>query len=275
MRERFVDLHVHTYFSDSTSSPSEVVARAVKEGFSAIAITDHDNIDGITPTIKVARNFPLEIVPGIELTSEVDGLEVHILGYFFDYKSEKLAKRLSAIKEARIKRIFEMCSRLKDLGVSIEPKEVFDLAGRGSVGRLHLARVLLQKGFIASIAEAFYKYIGDKCPAYVARFYLSPQEAISLIKELGGLAVLAHPYILSNDDLIVEFIQAGLRGIEVYYPEHSTKVKEHFKELAYKHGLLITGGSDCHGSAKQQILMGKIKLPYEFLEKMKQELGLT
>ncbi|MFH1201322.1 MAG: PHP domain-containing protein [Candidatus Omnitrophota bacterium] len=274
MSGRFVDLHVHTDFSDSTSSPSEVVARAIESGLSAIAICDHDTVDGIAPTVEVAKNFSLEIIPGIELTSELNGLEVHILGYFLDYKNKVLLDRLSEIRKTRVERIYQMCDKLKALGVNIEAKDVFDLAGKASVGRLHLARAMFKKGVVYSISDAFSRFIGDRGPAYVGRFHLKPEESISLIKEMRGLPVIAHPYILGSDDLILELIPQGLRGLEVYYPEHSVGVTEHFKQLAQEHGLLITGGSDCHGKAKQEIMMGKIKLPYEFLEKMKAQAGI-
>lgn len=266
---RFADLHLHTDFSDSTFGPEEVVLGAAKAGLSAIAIVDHDTVAGIQPSIDIAKNYNIEVLPGIEFSAEYEGLEVHILGYLIDYKNKALLSKLASLKENRIARVYKIIDKLKGIGVSLDPEAVFDVAKEGTTGRLHIARALVKEGKVKSVFEAFQKYIGDKGPAYYLGFKFSPGEVIKIIKEAGGVAVLAHPYTLHNDDLIVGFINYGLQGLEVYYPEHSQGMVNFYLELARKHNLLVTGGSDCHGSAKPDIKIGCIKVPYELVEELK------
>jgi len=267
---KFADLHLHTVFSDGTYTPQELISQSVKNGLSAVAVVDHDTVLGIEPTIKIAKTGNIEVLAGIELSAEYDGLEVHILGYLIDYKREKLIDKLEFLKKNRIERIYKIVERLKNMGIVLEAESVFDIARGGTVGRLHVARAMVKVGLIGSIAEAFRKYIGDKCPAYVCDFRFSPIEAIRLIKEVGGIPVLAHPYILNRDDLILEFVDCGLMGLEVYYPEHTQAMINFYLGLAKKYNLLVTGGSDCHGNAKPQVKLGSVKIPYELVEKLKE-----
>lgn len=262
----YADLHIHTYFSDGTFSPAQIITLAKKSGLHCISITDHDSIDAY---LSLAPGEEIEIIPGIELTADINNIEVHILGYFIDYQQSWFREKLKVICQVRIQRMKEMCKKLSSLGLPLKADEVLEFAGNHSVGRLHLARLMLQKGFVSSLQEAFNKFIGEGCPAYISKFRLSPAEAIELILKAKGLAVLAHPYSLSNQNLIPEFVKAGLRGIEAIYPEHSPKQIEHYSELAKKYGLLVTGGSDCHGQAKPEVKMGMIKLPYQLVEKLK------
>ncbi len=266
---RFADLHLHTEFSDSTFTPEEVILGAVKAGLSAISIVDHDTVAGVQPSIDIAKENNIEVLPGIEFSAEYEGLEVHILGYLIDYKDRTLLSKLASLKENRIARVYKIIDKLKGIGLSLDPQVVFDIAKEGTTGRLHIARALVKEGKVKSVFEAFQKYIGDKGPAYCLGFRFSPSEVIKIIKEAGGVAVLAHPYSLKNDDLILEFINYGLGGIEVYYPEHSQGMVNFYLELAKKHNLLVTGGSDCHGSAKPEIKIGCIKIPYELVEELK------
>lgn len=268
--KKSADLHLHTIFSDGTYTPLELVSKSKKAGLAAISLVDHDTIDGIVPAVKAAKTEGVEILPGIELSSEYNGLEVHILGYLVDYESPDLIKELQELKKKRIERIYEMVGKLKDIGVELEPQSVFNISGNGTVGRLHVARALVKEGRVKTIFEAFQKYIGDKSPAYVLGFKFSPKKAIELIKSSAGIPVLAHPYSLNNDELIYEFIKDGLMGLEVYYPEHSQSMVNFYLELAKKHNLLVTGGSDCHGSLKPDVRIGMIKIPYELVEKLKE-----
>ena len=268
---KFVDLHVHTQYSDSTLAPEEVVDLAYNKGLSAIAITDHDCIDGIAPSVERAKKYDLEVIPGVELTAEEGNLELHILGYFIDWKTEWFAGKLKEIRTARVNRIYEMAAKLKNAGIDIDPEKVFALSGPGAVGRLHLATVLYNEGFTSSVGEAFRKYIGNNAPCCVKKFKLTPQEAIDMILRLGGVPVLAHPHVLGRDDLIPDLIKKGLRGIEVYRIEHHYNVTLHYEDIAFEHGLLISGGSDCHGMGKGDILIGRIKLPYKVLENLRKE----
>lgn len=266
---KFADLHLHTLFSDSTYTPQELIRKALKQGLAAIAIVDHDTVDGLEPAIEIAESESVEVLPGIELTAEYDGLEIHILGYLIDYKNKGLLDKLDFLKKVRIERIYKITDKLKGIGVGLEAKDVFDIAGQGTVGRLHIARAMVAKGRVKSIQEAFQKYIGDRCPAYVCGFRFSPIEAINLIKDVGGIPVLAHPYSLNRDELIPQFIDGGLMGLEVYYPEHTQSMINFYLGLARKFNLLVTGGSDCHGNAKPEAKIGSVKIPYELVQKLK------
>ena len=266
---RFADLHLHTFFSDGTYSPDELVLETMKAGLCAIAVVDHDTVKGIEPVSDLAEKKALEVLPGIELTAEYEGLEVHILGYLLDYKSNALMEKLDSLRKYRIERVYKIIDKLKEINITLGPETVFSISKEGTVGRLHIARAMVKEGIVISISEAFQKYIGDKCPAYVLGFRFSPQEAIKLIKDAAGIPVLAHPYSLNNE-LILKFIDDGLMGLEVYYPEHSQKAINFYLSLAEKHNLVVTGGSDCHGKAKPEARVGSQKIPYELVEKLKE-----
>jgi predicted metal-dependent phosphoesterase TrpH len=264
------DLHLHTIFSDGAHTPSELINECEKTGLAAIAIVDHDTIEGIEPTIEIAKTKNIEVLSGIELSAEYNGLEVHILGYLIDCKNPLLQEKLNNLRKIRIERVYKIIDKLKGIGISLEPRTVFDIAKSGTVGRLHIARALLKEGRVGSISEAFQKYIGDKCPAFVLGFRFSPKEAIRLIRDVGGIPVLAHPYSLNNNDLIIEFIKYELMGLEVYYPEHSQSMINLYLSLAEKYDLLVTGGSDSHGIAKPEVRVGCIKIPYDLVERLKE-----
>ena len=269
--KKFADLHVHTFHSDSTFTPDEVVDVAHKKGLSAIAITDHDSVGGIDPSIAAAKQYGMEIIAGVELTAEEEDLEIHILGYYIDWKADWFEKKLAKMREARLKRIYAMVKKLKDVGVDIEPGQVLKVSGPGAVGRLHLATVLYNEGVTSSISEAFRRYIGNKAPCYVKKYKLTPKEAVDMILKLGGVPVLAHPNVLGRDDLIPRFVKDGIRGIEVYHTEHKNSTATHYEEMALRYDLLITGGSDCHGAGKGEVLLGKVKIPYSLVEALKKE----
>lgn len=270
---RLADLHLHTIYSDGTYTPEELINKASAKGITTVAITDHDTVEAIEPAIEIAGRKNIEVIPAIELTCEYKGLEIHILGYFIEYNNKELLKKLSFLRENRRERMYVMIEKLKKMNIKIEAEQVFKLTVGNVVGRLHLARALVEAGYVHSIYEAFQKYIGEQSPAYVCGFRLSPYEAIRLIRQNRGISVLAHPYSLKRDDLISVFVGYGIRGLEVYYPEHTKTMTSHYKDLADKYGLLVTGGSDCHGNAKSQAQLGSIKLPYELVEKIKEEKG--
>ncbi|MEA3305320.1 MAG: PHP domain-containing protein, partial [Candidatus Omnitrophota bacterium] len=257
----YADLHIHTLYSDGTFTPREVVELAHKQGFLAIAITDHDCIDGIEPSIAHAAKYGMEIIPAVELTAEEEDFEVHMLGYFIDWQAEWFTEKLKEIRTARVNRTYEMIAKLKGIGINIDPRKVFKISGPGSVGRLHLASALYSGGWTSSIGEAFRKYIGNNAPCYVRKFKLALKEAIDVIIRLGGVPVLAHPHTLGRDDLIPVLTKWGLRGIEVYHTGHSANVTSHYEKLALKNNLLLTGGSDCHGMGKSSVLLGRLKVP--------------
>lgn len=271
---RFADLHIHTYYSDSSSSPQEVIEQAVQAGLHCIAITDHDTIDGVRPTMEIALNFDIEVVPALELSSHIDGKDVDILGYFVDIDNEVFVRQLNIIQQARLNRIDEIIIKLNGLGIKdINAQEVCALSHSNSVGRPHVAMILQKNGVVSSLQMAFEKYLGQGAPAYVPKFKQTPQEAVEVIRKAGGVAVLAHPMLTNVDEQIPSLVRAGLGGIEVFYPNVSPTVVNFYKGIAQKHKIIPTGGSDAHGAIKPYTFIGKIKLPYEYVEELKKRRG--
>lgn len=267
--ENQADLHVHTCLSDGTFTPEEVVEKAKKAGLSCIAITDHDCVDAVEPAIKAAGKSGLEIIPGVEMSAQEKGLEVHILGFFPDIKDERFLDKLKAIRQNRVDRIYEMVEKLKKYNIRLDPDRIFELSGPGSVGRLHVAAILENEGYVSSIEEAFRRFIGDKGPCYVAHYEISVKDAIAELKRVGAVAVYAHPHLMGGDNLIPKFMKYGLDGIEAYHSEQTKAVSKRYVELAKEYGLLVTGGSDCHGLNKGEMLMGTVKVPYNIVEELK------
>ena len=270
----FADLHIHTYYSDSTSSPQEVVAEAVKNKLSCISITDHDVIDGVLPTREAAKPFDLEVISGIELSSELEGRDIHILGYFIDIEKGPLVEKIESFLDERIKRMKQMILNLQEYGIKdISFEEAASQTKSRAVGRLHLANLLVQKGHVTSVKQAFDKYLAQDKPGYASKFKQSPFEAIDLIHQSGGVAVMAHPMLTQKDEIIPRLVKAGMDGIEVYYPNCMPTVTSFYEKIAKKHGLLMSGGSDAHGAAKVFTYVGKTSIPYELVELMKQKVS--
>ncbi|ADL07964.1 PHP domain-containing protein [Thermosediminibacter oceani] len=261
-----VDLHLHTTFSDGTLTPEQVVDKAFSLNLRAIAITDHDTVDGIVPAVERAKKYPmLEVIPGIEINTYY-GEEVHILGYYIDYLGNTLKSTLSALQEERINRIKKIIEKLQQLGIEISFEEVQAKASGSSIGRPHVARVLIDKKIVSSVDEAFALYLDQGKPAYVPRQKLTPYFAVDLIKKCGGIAVIAHPGVLKKQEIVKSLINYGIQGIEVYHKEHDDERVKYYKKIAMKYGLLMTGGSDCHGVP---LLMGSRPVPYEYVVELK------
>lgn len=269
MPRKYADLHIHTNKSDSTFSPEEVVGYAARCGLSAIAITDHDSVEAIPLVNEYAGQYDIELIPGIELSSDANGEEAHILGYYIDYKKQWFLDRVQFLREMRTRRAHQMLGRLNELGLEITIDDVLNMSGEGAIGRMHIARALLEKKYISSIAEAFQKYIGKGRYAYVKKYRITPEEAIDMIGKLGGISVLAHPQIMNLDAVIPAMIKQGLQGIEVYHTDQNREGEKKYLALAERYNLLVTGGSDCHGIGKGKVLMGTVKIPYELVEKLK------
>ena len=267
---KYADLHIHTYYSDSTFSPEEVMSAAEEKALSAIAICDHDTTDGIGPCVKIGDAKGIEVISGVELTVEKPDAEIHILGFLIDWKLEWLQKKLKSIQEGRIDRIHKMLEKLETKGIKIKAADVFDIAGRGSVGRLHLARAMLKSGAVKSFREVFEKYLGFGRSCYVPNIKFEPKEAIEMVIEAGGVPVVAHPGIMKKDEYIKELAGYGLKGIEVYHTDHNAATIRHYEELAKSLGLLMTGGSDCHGAGKGKVLIGTVRIPYDLVERLKE-----
>lgn len=262
------DLHLHTDFSDGTFTPPQLVRKANKLGFNAISITDHDIVDGIAIANKVADEVGITLIPGVELTVEWGTSELHILGYYINCEVGWFKDLLREICEARVERMKKMVYKLNDLGIELTFQDVLKKNKKGAVGRLHLANVLYEKGKVNSTKEAFYKYIGDNGPCYVKKYKLSPKEAIEDILRVDGIPVLAHPGMSVSESDIYSLIDMGLEGIEVYHPGHSQIQITQYKKLAQENNLIITGGSDCHGKAKEKVLLGKIRVNEEIVESL-------
>lgn len=251
---KLYDLHTHTTASDGTLTPCELADAAVKSGLAGIAITDHDTVAGLDIALEYKKqtNLPIEIIPGIEMNTEYGDEEVHILGYFINYHDSSLINRLSEIKKARYTRARNMVTRLQKMGLSIDFAQVERLAHGDLIARPHIARALMEKGYVFSLKEAFNKYIDRGKPGYVPRYKFLPEEAIALIQKAGGISVLAHPGLIKDQDGITRFINMGIDGLEVFYPEHSNRQINYYLLLCARNNLLITGGSDFHGLEKDK-----------------------
>ncbi|MBF0510695.1 MAG: PHP domain-containing protein [Candidatus Omnitrophica bacterium] len=267
--QAIADLHIHTNYSDSSMSVQEVVDEAIKAKLSCIAITDHDTLDGIKPALEVQGDGDLEIVPGIELSSELENCDIHILGYFVDYQQGPLLERLDVFLNARIERMKQMIQNLKAVGIhNIEIEEIKAKTQSRALGRMHLARLLCEKGLVSDVKTAFEKYIGYGCPGYAPKYKQTTFEAIELIRNAGGVAVMAHPMLTLKDELIPSFVAAGLKGLEVYYPNCTPTVTQFYERIARKHGLITTGGSDAHG-VNSYTRIGKMTVGVDVVEQLR------
>ncbi|MFC1918687.1 PHP domain-containing protein [Chloroflexota bacterium] len=266
-----VDLHIHSNVSDGQFSPAEIVRKSAEAGLAVIALTDHDNIDGIVPALEAARDFPkLKVIPGVEISTDIPKGEAHVLGYFIDYTHHELQANLRRMRDSRQGRAQGMIVKLRDLGMPIEWQRVQEIAGSGSVGRPHVARALLEKGYIASIKEAFTKYISRDGPAYVEREKMSPVEAVEMILQAKGLPVLAHPFTTNNPEtMVIELKANGLAGIEAYYNNYTPDEINRLVSLADRHNLIATGGSDYHGIDDNfETAIGGADVPIEAAEQL-------
>lgn len=268
---KIADLHIHTHFSDSTSSPQEVAEQAHAAGVACIAIADHDIVEGVAPTMAAAAAYGIEVIPGVELSTQANGRDIHMLGYLFDYENAEMRERLEGMQHSRGERMRLMIEKLAGLGVSgIEYDEVCALTESGAVGRPHLATVMVRNGVVPNMQAAFDRYLADDRPAFVPKTKLTPVEGIGLIRQYGGVAVLAHPMFTRVDELIPQLVEAGMQGLEVYYPNCTPATTEFYAKLAKKHNLVATGGSDAHGDAKKNTYLGKMTVPYEQVELLKE-----
>lgn len=265
-----IDLHIHTTASDGSYTPEEVVEHAKELGLTGIAITDHDTMDGVEAAMQRGRELEVEVVPGIELNTDYQDIEVHMLGYYLDYKAPAFQAELVHLREARVNRMREMVQKLNDQGVKISYDRVREIAGEGSIGRPHLAKAIIEAGYAKDWDQVFTRMIGRGSSAYVPRTKLTPPEAVKLILQFGGVPVLAHPGLNGLDGMILELVRAGLLGIEVYHYDHAEPDIKHYKKIAEKYKLLITGGSDCHGpGVKSGARLGQVMLPDELLSRLK------
>ncbi len=282
-----VDLHVHSNKSDGTFAPSQLVDYALEKGLSAFALTDHDTVDGLQEAIsyadKLREENPLvpEVIPGIELSTEYQGKDIHIVGLYIDYTSQIFTDTLKEFVASRDNRNRKMCKLLAEHEIDITYEKLIEEFPDCVITRAHYARYMLNHGYIKSMTEAFDKYIGDHCDCYVPREKITPQDGIAMILEAGGIPILAHPilYRMSDarlEELIARLKESGLMGIEAIYTTNTPAEERQTRKLAAKYHLLISGGSDFHGSNKPKTDLavghGKLFVPEEILDNIKKAL---
>lgn len=263
------DLHTHTYYSDGLLSPEELVKEAALRGLAAVAITDHDSIDGIDEAMDAASFYHIEVIPGVELTAYEGRIEVHILGFFVQLDSEILMSSMDAVQDARRDRLARMMEQLKAIGIDVASEDIIIDSKNKSVGRLHLAEALVKKNVVGSISEAFNKYLGNDGPVWSPKYDMSVADVIKLVKAAGGVSVLAHPGVLNHDELIPYMVSCGLNGIEACYPRHATVQEDYYRGIARKHGLCISGGSDYHGPGRSAADIGQATITAGELDKIR------
>lgn len=264
------DFHLHTTASDGRYSPEDIVRMAVSRGAEIIAITDHDSVDGVLPALEAAKPFPkLKVIPGVEVSTDVPHGEVHMLGYFIDYSDPGLTKKLAELRNSRRVRARRMLEKLENMGIRIEWDRVQEIAGNGSVGRPHIARAMIEKGYVKSNKEAFSQFIGREGPAYVEREKMTPEQVVELVVKVGGLPVLAHPADMDNlEDFLPKLQRVGMVGMEVYYDGYNSKTVEYLASLASKHNLIALGGSDFHGlETLSETPLGAVDIPPECINR--------
>lgn len=263
MDQQLADLHTHTTASDGVLTPTEIVKLAKEVGLSAIGITDHDTTAGIEEAIKEGETIGIRVVPGVEISTQAGGQDIHLLGYYLNWKDPMLQQRLSELRSVRDKRNELMIARLNELGLSITMEEVLDQSGRTlhpeeTVGRPHMAEVLIRKGYVKTTQEAFDKYLAREGSAYVNIQRIEPEEAIQWIHDAGGIAVIAHPGLYRDDALVTRLIDEGLDGIEAFHSDHTADASKRYMALAARKGILVTAGSDYHGDRGDSMLHGHL-----------------
>lgn len=269
---KYGDLHIHSTHSDGIWSVKEILKKANELNFSYIAISDHDTISGISEAIEESSNYNIKVIPALEINTTVR--EIHILGYFIDHNNKELLKKLNSQKSARYSRAEKILKKLSIEGINISIEEIIKETNDINIGRPHIARVLMKKGVVTNIKDAFNRYIGDNCSCYVKREdAMDPLEAIDIIHKANGCAVIAHPFLsVPDDEELLYYIKNGIDGIEVFHSSQiEPKVQEKYIKIANNHDLVITGGSDCHGGDNSSI--GKIKLEENYINILYNKFG--
>ncbi len=275
---QYVDLHTHTHISDGTDSPKELVQKAAGLGLTAIAITDHDTMAGLPEAEAEGKKLGIEVVRGCELSVESDRGEVHILGLWIDQDATELEKSLAFLRQKRLERNAIIVTRLQNMGLNISLEDVINTAQGETVGRPHIAMVLMHKGYVSSVREAFARYLGTKGKVYAPRELLPMPEAMQALKKVNAIISLAHPGLISCEDTwldtyVGKLCEHGLDAIEAYHSEHSPSTRQKCLALAQKYHLLVSGGSDYHGHVKPHIHLGvgkgDLRIPYSIMQQLK------
>ncbi|MBD3316036.1 MAG: PHP domain-containing protein [Chitinivibrionales bacterium] len=268
--KNYVDLHIHSSYSDGTYSVRDIIEAAGQKGLRAISVTDHDSIDGYPLAQELGDGLGLEVIPGVELSSEIEGIDIHILGYFIDIHDSSLKSKLREMKDARYVRAQKMVRNLNDMGVDLRFETVLKIAGEGAIGRPHIAAAMLKEELVYSFKEAFDKHIGYDSPAYVEKLQMEPREVFALIRDAGGIPILAHPGVTKVDERLSEFVKDGLLGIEAYHSEHNVRQQRYYRNYSTRRGLIITGGSDFHSGSQSKTEIGGPRVPYSVVEVLKE-----
>ncbi len=256
-----VDLHIHSTISDGSQTPEQIVDVAVAKGLSAISITDHEHVAAYEPAVAAAGSR-LTVLPGIEISTQVNNTEVHILGYLFDHTNPELCEAMSRVRADRFERAEAIVQRLRELGVTVNFNIVREIAGDGSIGRPHIAKALVEAGYVTSQKDAFHRYLRNGGPAYVPRMRLEPEDVIELIKAAQGIAILAHPGLCNDDDAVRQLIDMGIDGLEVWHVTHTDFQTRKYTAMAAEKCLLITGGTDSHGpEGSTPVAIGSVEVP--------------
>lgn len=269
MRYNLADLHVHTLCSDGLRTPTQAVEEARMAGLQALSLTDHDTVDGLPEALEAGARLGVEIVVGTELSAHIKEREVHLLGYCFDWQDSDLNTTLNQVHQRRYERGIAIIERLNDLGLSVSIEEALNQAKGSPLGRPHIAAAMVDCGLVSSKDEAFIRYIGDRGPAYSPKPYTAAADVIDLIHRAGGVAVLAHPGSSLSEAIVVQLVDSGLDGIEVFHPAHQPPQIEYYTQLVKRFGLLMAGGSDSHGEA-DGTRIGEYGIGYEAIEAMRQ-----
>ncbi len=273
------DLHTHSTASDGSDTPSELIHLAKEADLAAIALSDHDTVDGLVEAEREARSIGMEFIPAVELSCQFHKGNMHLLGYYIDMKDQEFLKVLARVQAARAERNPKILAKLQELGISITMEELKEMASGGQIGRPHIARALVKKGAVRDVGQAFEKYLKRGGKAYAPKSILSPAEAISAVLKAGGIPVLAHPFSLKADtteelqSIIIDLKSKGLQGVECIYSEHSPEFTQQLIQITRALDLAVTGGSDYHGKAKPYIKLGRGKgsltIPYSCVEELK------
>jgi predicted metal-dependent phosphoesterase TrpH len=268
-----VDLHLHTTISDGRLTPSQLISLVASQGLKVVSVSDHDTTDGLEEAYGAAKQFAdLRVIPGIELSTDIPGDEIHILGYFIQYDDEAFQSILQRFREGRLERGRLMVEKLAELGINVQWERVQEIAGDGSVGRPHIALAMVEKGYFKEPKDAFAQYLGRNGLAYVERKKMTPEEGVQMLTRIGGVPVLAHPAQLADlDSKVAQLKAAGLMGMEVHYAMYPPETVERLAGVAQRHGLIPCGGSDYHGLGNTgEPLPGTLGPPMETVERLEE-----
>ncbi|MBL7996109.1 PHP domain-containing protein [bacterium] len=264
----YADLHIHSYFSDGFLSPTQIVEYAAKSGLRAISLTDHDTVEGLDEAMAAGGVFNVEVITGIELSATIDDRDIHILGYLFNHHDENFRKQVDLYKRERVNRAEKIVQKLNNFGVHVDMDQVMARAGKGAVGRPHIADAVVLAGFAKDTNSVFRDFLGYGGSAYEDKYKISPEVAIRLICDAGGVSFLAHPSFGMKQKYLQQLISSGVSGIECTHPKHTPEASLYFQNIVQRHHLLQSGGSDCH-ARDGNIFIGKFPVHYSMIEKMK------